>query len=96
MVDPGPTRPRPAPEPDPRFARVPLIRQAWSLIVPRGSPMSGRITILENKHGGRVTLEEDSGGSERSVELNVIELRALADHANRIARRVASRPEYRP
>jgi hypothetical protein len=95
MVDPGPTKPRPAPEPDPRFARVPLIRQAWALTVPKGAPMNGRITILENKYGGRVTLQEGDL-SERSVELNVIELRALADHANRIARRVASRPEYRP
>jgi hypothetical protein len=95
MVDPGPTPPRPPPEPDPRFARTPTIRQAWAIIIPEGSMNSGRVTITENKAGGRVSVM-DNNTVERSVDLNVVELRALADHANRIARRVASRPEYQP
>jgi hypothetical protein len=96
MAEPAPTSPRPAPEPDPRYARTPTIRQAWAIIIKDPAMKAGSITIFENKSGARVTIEETHGGSDRSIDLNVVELRALADHANRIARRVASRPEYRP
>jgi hypothetical protein len=96
MLDPGPTPPRPAPEPDPRIARTPTIRSAWAIIIKDPAMKAGQITIFENKSGGRVTIEEAHSGVERSIDLNVLELRALAELAARIARRVASRPEGQP
>ena len=77
---------------DPRFARVPCVRQAMILVLP-GNP-SPRVTVTEVANGGRLILEV--AGIEHSVNLNVRELRELAQHCNRIARRAATRPEWKP
>ena len=80
---------------DPRFERVPMVRQAMLLIVPQdsGKPASV-VTIRETANGGRLIVEVN--GIDREVSMNVRELRELAQHANRIARRAASRPEWKP
>ena len=52
------------------------------------------VTIRETANGGRLIVEVN--GIDREVSMNVRELRELAQHANRIARRAASRPEWKP
>ena len=83
---------------DPRFARTPMVRQAMILLVPTEPPGGkfGKVELREVKHGGRLTIEEPGSGIERSIDLNVREMRQLSDHLNRIARRVATRPEWKP
>lgn len=51
----------------------------------------GEIEVRETLTGARISLEAD--GLARVLHLNVPELRALADHCNRVARRVAKRPK---
>jgi len=84
----------PSGEVDHRFARVPTVRHAMNLIVPQSGGKTATISVTENKNGGRIGI--DVGGVERDLTMNVRELRALADICNRIARRVASRPEWKP
>lgn len=79
---------------DPRFARTPKVRQAMRLIVPVKNG-EARITLLEITTGGRLVIE-DGSGIERSVDLNVRELHELSGFCNRIARLVATRPEWKP
>lgn len=76
---------------DPRFERAPKVRAAMLLIVP-----TGRITVTELTSGGRLTMRQNDSGLERELDLNVRELRALAAEAYRIARRVSTRPEWKP
>lgn len=84
-------------EADPRFARIPRTRQAWTLIVSdHAKQADGRITVTETAYGGRVSIVEIGSGIEHEIVLNVTELRTLAAHAQRIARRVANRPEWKP
>ena len=78
---------------DPRFARVPMVRLAMTLVVPGGH--GGEVSVRETTEGGRVTVT-DANGFDRSLDLNVVELRTLAQHANTVARRVARRPEWKP
>jgi hypothetical protein len=94
--DAGKAAPKAAP--DPRFDRVPTVRQGWVLVIPSAESLKypGRLAITETTTGGQVRLVEVGSGVAHKVELNVAELRALADHANRIARRVARRPERKP
>ena len=82
-----------APAPDPRFDRTPKERTALILIIPtdRGD---AKVIITETVHGGRLALEVN--GLDRDVLLNVRELRALAQMANKVAGYVCKRPEWRP
>jgi hypothetical protein len=68
---------------------------AMFLIVPDKDATGGtaRIVIEETAHGARLVIDT---GFERSVLVNVCELRRFAAMANTIARRVANRPEWRP
>ena len=79
---------------DPRFERVPMVRQAMLLIVPQSDGRSSVVTVRETANGGRLIVEVN--GLDREVAMNVRELRELAQHLNRIARRAAIRPEWKP
>jgi hypothetical protein len=78
---------------DPRFARIPTVRHALTLVVPGAG--GGKVSVRETTNGARVTVTDENGFA-RSLDLNVVELRTLAQHANRIARRVAFRPDDTP
>jgi hypothetical protein len=78
---------------DPRF-RTPKTRMGLILILPIKDGTVGTITITETLHGGEVRLER--GGIERGLSLSVSDLRALAEHANRIATKVSKRPDWKP
>lgn len=101
MPDAATSPPPPAPrliDEDPRFARNPMVRYAMTILVPvsENPTKFARIAIREWSSGGIVEINDGDSGIERSIRLNVRELRQLADHCNRIARRVANRPETRP
>jgi hypothetical protein len=74
----------------------PVVRYAMTVVVPSTTGKPGRVTVQERSTGGRLIIQEDGSGIERSVDLTVQELRRVADHLQRIARRVARRPSYRP
>lgn len=73
-----------------------MVRLALSIVLPAEGGRPGKLTIRETSIGARVTVLEAGGGIEKSVDLNVRELRVLAEHANRVARTVARRPEWKP
>jgi len=79
---------------DPRFARWPKVRHAMILIVGDAKQGGTRVTVTETKDGGLVRVED--GGYDRTAQLNVLELRTLAAFCNRVARRVAKRPDHHP
>ena len=81
---------------DPRFARWPTVRHSMILLIPIPSGGTAKIALTETKSGGRLEITEAGSAFEKAVNLNCLELRQLSDFCNRIARRVALRPEHRP
>jgi hypothetical protein len=94
------TAPRIVGNDDPRWARTPMTRLALTIIIPNSTPPKyGAVTklaIRETKIGGRVEMIEDVSGNSHALDLNCTELRRLAEHANRIARIVSKRPDWKP
>jgi len=66
------------------------------LLIPTAGGGIAKVELIETKTGGKLEITEAGSSFERAVNLNVPELRQLSDFCNRIARRVATRPEYRP
>jgi hypothetical protein len=91
---PAQAAPAAPPEPAERF-RIPKVRHAMILFVPKGSKEDAKVTVLEQRDSVKLSLR-DHAGLEREVDLQLTEARALADHLNRICRHVANRPDYRP
>jgi hypothetical protein len=81
---------------DPRFERAPMVRQAMRLVVPQKSGGMAVVEVRETTTGGRLLVQEAGSAFEKTVDMNVRELRELAAHCNLIARRTAGRPEHRP
>jgi hypothetical protein len=83
------------PADDPRFARTPTVRHAMILLIPKSGGSPSKVSLTEIKTGARLEVT-DGSAFERTVDLNVPELRQLSDFCNRIARRVALRPDWKP
>lgn len=88
-------KPPPPREADP--FRMPRVRHAMHLIVPRSGGKVTRVTVVEMKTGVRLSLDiDDDEIGVKHVDLALTETCKLSDMLNAIRRRVVARKAYAP
>jgi hypothetical protein len=83
----------PEPPPDDPFG-APRIRYAMTVVIPPNGQTRATVTVKEQKASLILAIEVNS--LSREIPLTVSEARALADHLNRICRRIRERPSWKP
>lgn len=86
-----------APQAVPEPVSAPKVRQAMILYARNDKGGAASVTVREMRDHVQLQVDRDDDGlGVRKITLTLAEASQLADMLNRIRRRVANRPEWRP